>query len=164
MPDVLPGIKTIAIVPYYCVTDAQGREYERIPERFGCPACSWRGFTTSSPVDFDVFRDCERICQVERHRQLPAWRSTRMNTARGLPIPSRRSDRRLHEYRAAARRQPNGDVNFCVDFPDYVVGNARASTLAELWNSERAERFRACRRSGPLPVCHRCGAKYMSGA
>jgi radical SAM protein with 4Fe4S-binding SPASM domain len=58
--------------------------------------------------------------------------------------------------------QPGGDANFCVDFPDYVIGNVRESTIEELWNSERAEQFRERRREGPLGVCHRCGAKYMS--
>jgi hypothetical protein len=58
--------------------------------------------------------------------------------------------------------QPNGDANFCVDFPDYVIGNVRQASIAEIWNGERAERFRRYRREQPLPVCCRCGAKFMS--
>ncbi len=49
-----------------------------------------------------------------------------------------------------------------MDFPDYCFGNVRESTIEEVWNGKAAERFRERRRSGPLPVCHRCGAKYMS--
>jgi MoaA/NifB/PqqE/SkfB family radical SAM enzyme len=58
--------------------------------------------------------------------------------------------------------QPDGSANFCVDFPDYTFGNVREATLEELWNREAAECFRAYRREMPLPVCHRCGSKYMS--
>jgi MoaA/NifB/PqqE/SkfB family radical SAM enzyme len=58
--------------------------------------------------------------------------------------------------------QPNGDANFCVDFPDYCLGNVREATIEEIWNGDRAERFRDFRRENPLAVCYRCGAKYMS--
>ena len=58
--------------------------------------------------------------------------------------------------------QPDGEANFCVDFPDYSFGNVRSSTIKELWNGERAARFREYRRKRPLAVCHRCGAKYIS--
>lgn len=51
---------------------------------------------------------------------------------------------------------------FCVDFPDYSIGNVKESTIEDAWNSERAARFRAYRRRIPLSVCYRCRAKYMS--
>ncbi len=60
--------------------------------------------------------------------------------------------------------QPNGDANFCVDFPDYIVGNITDQTIAEIWNSDRAELFRDYLKQHPLPICNRCGAKYMSGS
>jgi sulfatase maturation enzyme AslB (radical SAM superfamily) len=60
--------------------------------------------------------------------------------------------------------QPDGEANFCIDFPDYSIGNVRTSTIEELWNGERAQRFRDFRRQTPLAVCHRCGAKYCSAA
>jgi MoaA/NifB/PqqE/SkfB family radical SAM enzyme len=49
-----------------------------------------------------------------------------------------------------------------VDFPDYTIGNVRDSTIAEIWNGPRAEAFRKYRRTRPLAVCSRCGAKYMA--
>ena len=58
--------------------------------------------------------------------------------------------------------QPNGDANFCVDFPDYSIGNIKKASIKEMWNSKRAESFRAFRRQRPLSVCLRCGAKYMA--
>lgn len=58
--------------------------------------------------------------------------------------------------------QPNGEVNFCVDFPDYTIGNVLEGTIEGIWNGERAQRFRNYRREKPLAVCYRCGAKYIS--
>jgi radical SAM protein with 4Fe4S-binding SPASM domain len=58
--------------------------------------------------------------------------------------------------------QPHGEANFCVDFPDYSMGNVRNQSIAQVWNSPRAKRFREYRRKKPLAVCYRCGAKYMS--
>ena len=58
--------------------------------------------------------------------------------------------------------QPDGSANFCVDFIDCTIGNVRKNSLKEIWNSKEAEKFREFRRLQPLPVCHRCGAKYMS--
>jgi radical SAM protein with 4Fe4S-binding SPASM domain len=57
--------------------------------------------------------------------------------------------------------QPDGNVNFCVDFPDYSIGNVADSTLHQMWHSERARRFRELRSAREMPVCFRCGAKYM---
>lgn len=58
--------------------------------------------------------------------------------------------------------QPNGDANFCIDFPDYCIGNVKDLSMAQIWNSERAEKFRNYRREKPLAICYRCGAKYCS--
>jgi sulfatase maturation enzyme AslB (radical SAM superfamily) len=58
--------------------------------------------------------------------------------------------------------QPGGAANFCCDFPDFVIGNVKDASINEIWNSDRANRFREYRRQKPLPICCRCGAKYMS--
>ncbi len=58
--------------------------------------------------------------------------------------------------------RPDGSANFCVDFIDYSFGNVREASIADLWNGDRAERFRELRRSKPLAVCYSCGAKFMS--
>ena len=58
--------------------------------------------------------------------------------------------------------QPNGEANFCVDFPDYSIGNVKNSTIEKVWNSPRARVFKKYRRDKPLSVCYRCGAKYIA--
>ncbi len=168
MPEVARrlGVGTLVIVPYYYVPGAVGRKYEAELRALGCRAYSWRGFEhEDSGVDFEEFR-----------RQLRRFRET-LGSVQTYPYMDLRED----EYRAwfadATTQvgpaecwmldnlidvQPDGEANFCVDFPDYTIGSVRESTIEELWNSERAERFREVRRKSPLAVCYRCGAKYMA--
>ena len=51
----------------------------------------------------------------------------------------------------------NGDVSPCRDYHDYVVGNAKDSSLVDLWNHPRYLAFRrSLRNDGLMPVCSRC--------
>ena len=169
MPDTARslGIGSICIVAYYFIPRAIGEKYEtELAKNFGCGAFSWRGFHhEESGVDTDLFRD-----------ELRAYHAA-LGGITDYPYFPMSED----EYRAWFRDavtpvgseacanveklidiQPAGEANFCVDFPDYAIGNVRSQTIAELWNSPRAEAFRAYRRNQPLAVCARCGAKYMA--
>lgn len=169
MPDIARdmGIDNITIVPYYYVPARIGEAYEaEMTDRFGCAAYSWRGFHhETSGVDFHELRAQLRqyMASLDGIYSYPYMAMTEDEyetwfTDPEAPVlsPQCMNVERLIDI------QPGGDANFCVDFPDYVIGNVRESTIEELWNSDRAERFRERRREGPLPVCHRCGAKYMS--
>lgn len=168
------GIPEILIVPYYYYPESTGRQYEEelralgcgAPGTMACPGYSWRGFHhEESGVDFDEF-----LIQLRKFR-------ASLGSLKLFPY----MDFSEEDYRTwfadattpvgstecwmttgMADIQPSGDVNFCVDTPDYSIGNVKESTLAELWKGERAERFREYRRAKPLAVCHRCGAKYMA--
>lgn len=169
MPDVARelGIGTIAIVPYYYVPDALGHEYENIlRNKLGCSAFSWRGFHhEESGVDLDVFRAELRkylasLNGIQSYPYMP-WTEAEYTTWFTDPAaPVGPQD--CHNVERLVDIQPDGRANFCVDFPDYALGNVRDSTIETLWNGERAARFREYRRKQTLPVCHRCGAKYMS--
>jgi MoaA/NifB/PqqE/SkfB family radical SAM enzyme len=161
------GISSVCIVPFYYVPQAVGLKYEReLRERFFCEAFSWKGFHhETSGVDAGEFAE-----------QLRAYRADLGDITDYPYMPMT-----VEEYRTWFRDavtlvgpqscsnverlidiQSSGEANFCVDFPDYSIGNVRESTIAELWNGPRAEKFRTYRRKQPLAVCHRCGAKYMA--
>jgi len=57
-----------------------------------------------------------------------------------------------------AEIMPSGDVAMCGEYPDYVVGNITGDSLLDIWNSERARKFRSVLKDegGLLPVCARC--------
>lgn len=55
---------------------------------------------------------------------------------------------------------PNGNLIPCLD---YSFGNLRESSFREIWNGQRAKRFRKVLRSiGQFPVCARCCALYIN--
>jgi MoaA/NifB/PqqE/SkfB family radical SAM enzyme len=169
MPDVARSmsIDTINIVPYYYFPTDIGEKYEEeLKRNFDCLAFSWRGFHhDDSGVDFSTFRDEYRKYLVSLNgiydfpymdlteddyriwfndSSTPVGSLTCMNVEKLIDI------------------QPNGDANFCVDFPDYCIGNVKDASIEEIWNGPRASQFRSYRREKPLAICYRCGAKYIS--
>lgn len=160
-------VDTVTIVPYYYLPDRIGREYEReLREEFSCPAFSRHGFHhESSGIDFEIFQEEYRkfISNLKEIRSFPYLELSEAEYRTWFcdPIAPVRSWT-CSNVEKLIDIQPNGNANFCVDFPDYSIGNVKRATIAALWNSERAEQFRAYRRKKPLAVCHRCGAKYMS--
>jgi len=54
---------------------------------------------------------------------------------------------------------PNGDTVTCRDFPDFVTGNVKESSIQEIYNGEKHRKFRRALRScndGVFPICARC--------
>ena len=169
MPNVARSlsIKTIAIVPYYYVTETMGREYEKVMrEKLGCSAFSWCGFHhDTSGVDFNEFREqykkyLANLNGIYSFPYMPFSEDEYKAWFAGSEAPA--GLQRCRNSEKLLDIQPSGEANFCIDFPDYSIGNVRESTLESVWNSERAEAFRRYRQSTPLPVCCRCGARYMS--
>jgi MoaA/NifB/PqqE/SkfB family radical SAM enzyme len=160
------GLGSIAIVPYYYFPLSAGRRYEKELRSLGCQAYTWAGFHHEvSGVDFEEFQRQYRkylvnLGEISNYPYMPldeqqyrAW-FTDAHTPVGYP--------HCLNIEKLIDIQPDGSANFCVDFIDYSFGNVREACIEELWNSERAERFRTYRRERPLAVCQRCGSKYMS--
>jgi len=60
----------------------------------------------------------------------------------------------------------NGDVHFCADYPDYVLGNLKDGSFASIINNERAVRFRKALKDAPdgiFPGCLRCYQNMLFG-
>lgn len=54
---------------------------------------------------------------------------------------------------------PNGDVVTCRDFPDFVTGNVKESSILDIYNGEKHRAFRRALKScknGVFPICSRC--------
>ena len=63
----------------------------------------------------------------------------------------------------ATQVEPDGEVTFCGDFPDYFIGNVRKQPFRDIWMGEKAQRFRAKLAKEPLPICARCCGSYVYG-
>jgi MoaA/NifB/PqqE/SkfB family radical SAM enzyme len=169
MPDVARdmSIPAVNIAPYYYFSAEIGKKYEEeLRENFGCEAFSWKGFHhDDSGIDYDIFKE-------EHEKYLANLRDVKNDPF----MPLKEDDYRLwfSDYTSIVGSsacfnveklidiQPDGEANFCIDFPDYSIGNVKEHTIEKLWNSERAEQFRIYRRKKPLAVCYRCGAKYIT--
>jgi radical SAM protein with 4Fe4S-binding SPASM domain len=60
----------------------------------------------------------------------------------------------------------NGDVHFCADYPDFTIGNIMDGPLREMYNNERAVKFRKALKSskhGIFPACTRCYQLMLCG-
>jgi MoaA/NifB/PqqE/SkfB family radical SAM enzyme len=161
------SIPTLVIVPYYYVPLDAGKSHEEeMRTRFDCSARSWRGFRHDvSGVDFTEFQKEHKkyladLGGIHDYPYMPFSDGEYRAWFGGFSDPVGPVD--CSNVERLIDVQPGGDANFCVDFPDYSMGNVRESTIDEVWNGERARRFREYRRKEQLPVCGRCGAKYMS--
>jgi sulfatase maturation enzyme AslB (radical SAM superfamily) len=169
MPDVARslGIEALCIVPFFHLPESIGRQYQQeLQDEFACAAYSWRGAChEQSGVDPDVL--CDQLQQyraqlgsISNYPYLPL-QDEEYRTWFGDPTAPVRSPDCVSVERVFDV-QPNGDATFCVDYPDFTLGNVRSASVAELWNSDRAQRFRERRRQAPFGACHRCVAKYMA--
>ncbi len=161
------GINSINIVPYYFYSAEVGKKYEEeLKTNFDCAAFSWKGFYhEESGVDFELFRDLhnkylEELKGVENFPYMPLTQEEYKTWFKDSFTPV--GSTKCLNVENLIDIQPDGSANFCVDLPDYTIGNVKNSTIEEVWNSERADKFRKYRREKPLVACYRCGAKFIS--
>jgi len=161
------GITSLNIVPYYFVSSEAGKIYEdELEQNFNSNAFSWKGFHhDTSGIDFDIFKEehtkyLAALNGIVDYPYMPIsddeyqlWFNDSFTPVGSL---------KCENIENLIDIQPNGDADFCVDFPDYSFGNVKNSTIKEIWDSSGAAKFRNYRREKPLAVCYRCGAKYMS--
>jgi MoaA/NifB/PqqE/SkfB family radical SAM enzyme len=161
------GISSLCIVACYYFPQAVGEQYEReMRDHFGCEAYSWRGFHhEDSGVDVEAFLKELRTYRADmtgllEYPYFPMTEDEYRTWFSDAVTPV--GPQTCANVEKLVDIKPNGDANFCVDFPDYVIGNVRQASIEQLWNGQQAEAFRAYRRERPLAVCLRCGAKYMA--
>ncbi len=173
-------LDTINVGLRWFVPPTIGAEYERVMrEEFGIAATSWKGF------DFDggSLVATKGRQMTELVKLLKGLRRRRfLDSSRGRPwtsfVPEVPAER-VPEYFTSfgetfghslcpvawyfAQIEPDGDVTFCGDFPDYVIGSVRRQSFTEVWKGERARKFRAKLAKEPLPICARCCGSYVYG-
>jgi MoaA/NifB/PqqE/SkfB family radical SAM enzyme len=169
MPDIARrlSIPTITIVPGYWLPESAGKEYEKeLMALFNCKPFSYKGFILNNEKpdtcilteELRKYKENLKSIYSFPYMELSEDEYVEWFSSYYIPVgnPVCSNIERLVDI------QPDGSVNFCVDFPDYILGNIQSSSIVEIWNSLNAENFRKYRRKNKLAVCHRCGAKYMS--
>jgi MoaA/NifB/PqqE/SkfB family radical SAM enzyme len=189
LEDVAPALEALRALPLdtinvglrWFVSKETGAAYENVmSETFGVSGESWKGFEFDG-ADFAVTKGRQL---TEIAKLLKGLRRRRfLDSARGRPWVSFVPDvpaANLPDYFADAGRtfghdlcpvawyfaqvEPDGEVCFCGDFPDYFIGNVRKTPFREIWTGERAFRFREKLAKEPLPICSRCCGNWVYGA
>jgi MoaA/NifB/PqqE/SkfB family radical SAM enzyme len=173
-------LDTINVGLRWFVPPDVGEEYARVMrETFGVAAESWKGFDFAWPAG-DARRarqlaDLARLLQTLRRQR---W----VDSTLGRPwvsfvpdVPAEKVPEYFSDFRQTfghdlcpvawyfAQVEPDGEVCFCGDFPDYFIGNVRQAPFREIWEGEKAWRFREKLAREPLPICNRCCGNYVYG-
>jgi MoaA/NifB/PqqE/SkfB family radical SAM enzyme len=168
---------------WFVPKDAGARSEVVLKETFGVRAESWKGFdfewgNGGNGAEEDHARhmnDLVRLLKSLRRRRY-------LDSALGKPwvsfVPQVRADEVPayftdfnqvfgHELCPVAwyfaQVEPDGEVCFCGDFPDYFIGNVRKQEFAEIWRGEKAQKFRTKLAKEPLPISNRCCGSYVYG-
>jgi len=185
IPEALDALRalpldTINVGLRWFIPKDVGAEYERVMrEELGVEATSWKGF------DFDgaAFAATETRQMAALAKLLRGLKRRRFfDSAQGKPwtsfvpdVPPERIPEYFSDFRQTfghqmcpvawyfAQVEPDGEVTFCGDFPDYFIGNVRKQPFREIWHGEKAQRFRAKLAKEPLPICARCCGNYVYG-
>lgn len=173
-------LDTINVGLRWFIPKQVGGEYERVMrDEFGIKAESWKGF------DFDAASipatRGEQLGEVVK--LLKGLRRRRfLDSSLGRPwvsfvpdVPAEKVPEYFSDFSQTfghnlcpvawyfAQVEPDGEVCFCGDFPDYFIGNVRRQPFAEIWNGPKAWKFREKLAKEPLPICARCCGNYVYG-
>ncbi|HEY6065804.1 MAG TPA: radical SAM protein [Thermoanaerobaculia bacterium] len=175
-------IDTINVGLRWFVPKEAGERYEQVmKETFGVRAESWKGFDFSWPENGNGeshtkhMTDLVKLLKTLRRRRY-------LDSAAGKPwisfVPNVRPDEvpayftdfgQVFGHSLCpvawyfAQVEPDGEVCFCGDFPDYFIGNVRKEPFTDIWRGEKAQKFRAKLAKEPLPICNRCCGSYVYG-
>ncbi len=188
MDAIAPAIEALRALPLdtinvglrWFVPEGAGADYERVMrEEFGVAATSWKGF------DFDWAKvGATRGQQMaELVKLLKGLKRRRfLDSTLGRPwtsfvpdVPAEKIPEYFSDFSQTfghnlcpvawyfAQVEPDGEVTFCGDFPDYFIGNVRTQSFRDIWHGEKARKFRAKLAKEPLPICARCCGNYVYG-
>jgi MoaA/NifB/PqqE/SkfB family radical SAM enzyme len=188
LEDIAPALEGLRELPLdtvnvglrWFVSKETGAVYERVmSETFGVTGSSWKGFDFDG-ADFAVTKGRQLTELVTLLKGLRRRRF--LDSALGRPwisfvpdvpaegVPGYFADAEKtfgHDLCPVAwyfaQVEPDGQVCFCGDFPDYFIGNVRKTSFREIWTGERAGRFREKLAREPLPICSRCCGNYVYG-
>ncbi|RJR21268.1 MAG: radical SAM protein [Nitrospiraceae bacterium] len=137
-------------------------EFDRMLD---CSSLNWEGFVCEPQVDPEALH--AKIKDISRSKpdfpidMYPNFSKEQLNDYYLNPsyAPSNGQGRCVSPW-MTGYIFPDGELRPCLNF-DYSFGNVRAESFAEVWNSEKAVRFRSTvRENRMLPACVRCTELY----
>ena len=173
-------LDTINVGLRWFIPESVGAEYERVMrEDLGVTATSWKGFEFDSASAFGTretqMTELVRLLKALRRRRFVDSSLGRPWTSFVPDVPAARVPEYFSNFNETfghemcpvawyfAQVEPDGEVCFCGDFPDYFIGNVRTQAFRDIWTGEKAARFRTKLAKEPLPICARCCGNFVYG-
>ena len=173
-------LDTINVGLRWFIPEQVGAEYERVMrEDLGVEATSWKGFAFDPEAAFVTrgrqMGELVRLLRGLRRRRYLDSTLGRPWTSFVPDVPAERVPEYFSNFPETfghrmcpvawyfAQVEPDGEVCFCGDFPDYFIGNVRKHPFRDIWTGEKAARFRTKLAKEPLPICARCCGNYVYG-
>jgi MoaA/NifB/PqqE/SkfB family radical SAM enzyme len=173
-------LDTINLGLRWFVPEEAGARYEAVMrETFGVRAESWKGFAFDNRAAFAAgsapMTDLVRLLRALRTRRFLDSTLSRPWVSFVPDVPPERVPEYFSDFSQTfghrlcpvawyfAQVEPDGEVCFCGDFPDYFIGNVRKQSFREIWTGEPAMKFREKLAREPLPICNRCCGSFLYG-
>lgn len=143
-------------------TEKMGNDYEKIMQKnFGCNGDSWKWFYNKIPQYSEKAEKIEYILAKMKGKPKVTFIVSTIDESIGIDeafsenyvIPKTKCE--FPNYSVTIL--PNGDVTYCTDYPDLIVGNIKDEALSNIFNNDLSEKFRRyVDEKGNLPICSRC--------
>jgi radical SAM protein with 4Fe4S-binding SPASM domain len=157
------GIDAMVLYPAWFTTLEDGLKHEAdFERRFGSKPFMWKGYVADChDVDVPALQDELRRIQADPRVTIP-WTLMPDISLEQLDPYYHDHSNFLGYYQCFypwtyIEIQPNGDVSTCRDYGDYICGNITQSSIFEIFNNDRYQKFRkSLREDGMMPICSRC--------
>ncbi len=119
---------------------------------------TWKDFDHGAI--FDRFEEMEKLSETQR--RCPPLMMPHLNTREEIQTYYSDHNETFNYNQCVSiymtmEIDSNGDVSLCRDYHDYIIGNIKTDTVMDMWNNEKARKFRTSISSdGIMPVCRRC--------
>lgn len=151
-------------VGWYYYPEMRQKYKQEMKERLNCEAFCGDGFVNTKPTEIDPEEIKKAIDEIEKSKGdsyvyfFPPLRE--MKRFLSDPYYTCGFTTCLAPVKKAGIL-PNGDVTFCHQCPDYIIGNVFEESLIDIWNGERANKFRnVLKEKGLFSICSQCSSLY----
>jgi radical SAM protein with 4Fe4S-binding SPASM domain len=163
--DTVNGLDIDLLVVYYSwfTTKEIGEAHSAVFKRhLGCEAIAWKGWlNTFSKIDVDSL--VNKVKEIKKKKYpfeymfIPDLSDKDTATYYKNPSELFKFDKCISPW-TTTEIMPNGDVTFCRDYPDFIIGNITKEPLLSIFNGEQAKKFRKALKDngGLFPICSRC--------
>lgn len=163
------GFEMLLVKHPYFNNTRTGRNYETLMKRvFQCDAPSWQGWVNDNTnIDTHLLQRGISDLLHKKHKfklaffpaikvsDIPHYYSTTQDNFYNGNKSTKKVKRCIAPW-TQIMVYPNGDIVFCNDNPDYILGNVKTESFTEIWNNNKSRKFRKFIKNNALPICSRC--------